>query len=127
MNLNIKPEVLRTLRKNSGYEVHELAKKLNVKPEKIVRVEKGEDCFSIKQIKKLADIYRVPLAAFFSDEVPDLPSLPDYRVNRERRIPPSVNLAIRRAKYLSDMIHEISGRRTVCPELPAKLATAQEN
>ncbi len=119
--IHLKPEVLRSLRENSGYGISELAKKIGVNPEKIERVERGKDDFTIRQVKKLAEIYKVPLAAFFSDVVPRLPSLPDYRINREKRIPPSVNFAIRRAKYLSDMVYEISRRRTIFPEFPRNL------
>ena len=116
--IHVKPEVLKTLRENAGYDIDELAKKLDVKPEKISKVEQGEDDFTIKQIKKLSDIYKVPLAAFFSDEIPHLPSLPDYRVNRDKKIPPYVNMAIRRAKYLSETIKDISGKRTIIPQFP---------
>ena len=120
--IHLKPEVLKTLRENAGYDIKTLAKKSGISEEKIERVERGEDDFTIKQIKKLAKIYRVPLAAFFSDKVPHLPSLPDYRVNREKNISPTVNLAIRRAKYLSDMVHEISGKRTTIPDFPKNLS-----
>ncbi len=116
--IHVKPEVLKTLRENAGYDVDELAKKLDVKPEKILKVEQGEDDFTIKQIKNLSKFYKVPLAAFFSEEVPHLPSLPDYRVNRDKRIPPTVNMAIRRAKYLSETIKDISGKQTIIPQFP---------
>ena len=120
--IQIKPEVLKTLRENAGYEIEELAKKLDVKPKKIENVERGKDNFTIKQIKKLSKIYQVPLAAFFSDEIPHLPSLPDYRINRDKKIPPTVNMAIRRAKYLSEMIHDISGKRTEIPNFPKEMS-----
>jgi len=82
--IDLNPEVLKTLRENSGYTVEELARKLDVRGEKIERVERGEDYFALRQIKRLSGIYRVPLAAFFSDSVPHIPSLPDYRVTGRR-------------------------------------------
>ena len=118
----VKPEVLRTLRENGGYEIDELAKKLNTTIEKIKKVECGKDYFTIKQIKKLSEIYKVPLAAFFSEEIPHLPSLPDYRVNREKKIPPTVNMAIRRAIYLSETMYDISGKQTIIPKLPQNIS-----
>ncbi len=123
--IHLKPDVLKTLRENAGYDIKILAKKSGISEEKIEKVERGEDDFTIKQVKKLSEIYMVPLAAFFSDEVTHLPSLPDYRVNREKRIPHTVNIAIRRAKYLSDMVHEISGRKTTIPNFPKNI-TPQE-
>ncbi|XOB63845.1 helix-turn-helix domain-containing protein (plasmid) [Campylobacterota bacterium DY0563] len=123
--IHVNPQVLKTLRENSGYSIKDVAKKLKVSEEKIKKVEREEDDFTLNQIKKLADIYKVPLAAFFSEEVPHLPSLPDYRVNREKKVPPSVNLAIRRAKYLSDMIYGISGRKTTLPKFPRDLSAKE--
>ena len=73
------PEVLRALRETSGYSVEEVAKKLKTSGGKIEAVEKGESGFTLAQIKKLADIYKRPLAAFFSDYIPKLPPVHIYR------------------------------------------------
>lgn len=48
--------LLKKLRENSGYTEEELANKFGVTAEKIVKVEEGEDNFTLTQIKKLADI-----------------------------------------------------------------------
>lgn len=61
---------------------------------------------------------KVPLAAFFSKEVPDVLSLPDYRINREKKLNPEVFVAIRRAKYLSEEIKELSGRKSEILSFP---------
>lgn len=116
--IRISPIILKKLRENSGYSREELAKKLEVTVEKILKVENGEDDFTITQIKKLADIYKVPLAAFFSKELPDVPSLPDYRINREKKLKPEVFIAIRSAKYLSEEIRELSGKVSKIPSFP---------
>ena len=118
VKIKASPHLLKKLRENLGYSEEELANKLGVTTEKIVKVERGEDSFTLTQIKKLADIYKVPLAALFSKEVPDVPSLPDYRINRERRLNPEVNIAIRRAKYLSEEIKELSGKVSKIPSFP---------
>lgn len=124
--IKVSPIILKKLRKNSGYSIEELAKKLDVTVEKIVQVEEGKDSFTLTQIKKLTDIYKVPLAAFFSKDIPDIPSLPDYRINRERKLNPEVNIAIRRAKYLSEEIKELSGKVSKIPSFtdrsPEKIA-----
>ena len=118
VKIKASPHLLKKLRENSGYTEEGLANKLGVTAEKIVKVEKGEDSFTLTQIKKLADIYKVPLAAFFSKEVPDVPSLPDYRINREKKLNPEVFVAIRRAKYLSEEIRELSGKKSEIPSFP---------
>jgi len=116
--INVCPAILRKLRENSGFSVEELARKLDVSVEKIIKVEEGRDSLTLTKIKKLADIYKIPLAALFSKDIPDIPSLPDYRLNRERRLSPEVFVAIRRAKYLSEEIIHLSGKRSKIPDFP---------
>ncbi|MEN3045182.1 MAG: hypothetical protein ABDH37_08240, partial [Candidatus Hydrothermales bacterium] len=46
-------------------------------------------------------------AAFFSDEVPELKVLPDYRLNRDKKINPEVFLAQRKLEYLIEKLKEL--------------------
>jgi len=93
--IKLPSEVLKALRETAGYSIEEIAKKLITSREKIVSVEQGKSAFTLSQIKKLADIYKRPLAAFFSDSIPELPKLVDYRINREKRLTIQVYLATR--------------------------------
>ena len=77
------PEVLKALRESSGYSVEEVAKKLNISAEKIMSTEEGKTLFTLAQIKKLADIYKRPLAAFFSSSIPELPEVHIYFDTKE--------------------------------------------
>jgi len=119
--VEVSPFILRKLRENSGYSVEELAKKLGVSEKKIEDVESSKDSFTITQLKSLAKIYKIPLAAFFSEDIPHIPSLPDYRINRDKKLNPEAFVAIRRAKYLSDMIVELSGKKSKFPTFPENL------
>jgi len=123
--IKLYPEVLKTFRETSGYTIAEIAKKLKTSENKIISVEEGKSLFTLNQIKKLAEIYKRPLAAFFSDSIPELPELVDYRINREKRLTPDVYLAKRRAKYLSEKIKEISGKKNQIPSF-SKGLTAEE-
>ncbi|MBC7319263.1 ImmA/IrrE family metallo-endopeptidase, partial [bacterium] len=114
-------EVLKALRESAGYNIEDIAKKLRITADKIMLVEEGKASFTLAQIKKLADIYKRPLVAFFSSSIPKLPEPPDYRINRERSLTPYVYLAQRRAYYLSEKIRELSGKMTQFPTLPRKL------
>jgi len=67
------PSVLRALRENSGYTQEDVAKKLKIPLERVIAIENGEDSFTLSQIKRLANLYKYPLAAFFSDYVEPLP------------------------------------------------------
>ena len=119
--IKLLPEVLRLLRETSGYSVEEIAKKLKTSDEKIKAVEAGDSAFTLPQIKKLADIYKRPLAAFFSDSIPKLPELVDFRINREKRLTPQVYLAQRKAQYLSEKVEELSGGKSQIPSFPEEL------
>lgn len=119
--IKLSPDVLRELRETSGYSVEEIAKKLKTSEGKIKAVEKGISSFTLTQVKKLADIYKRPLAAFFSASIPELPKLVDYRINREKRLAPQVYLAERKAYYLSEKIKELSGGKSQIPSFPEQL------
>lgn len=72
------PSVLRTLRENSGYTQEDIAKKLKIPLETVIAIENGKDSFTLSQIKRLANLYKYPLAAFFSDYVEPLPKLLNF-------------------------------------------------
>jgi len=110
-----KSEVLRRLREMLGFSAEEIAKKLKTTPEKIKQVENGKDSFTLSQIKKLSNIYHISLAAFFSDSIPEIPTIPDYRLNREKRLNPQVFIAQRRAYYLSKEIALLSNKKSEIP------------
>lgn len=80
VTIQINPLVLKSLRENSGYSIEDIARKLQTDPEKIKEVESGRSSFTLTQIKKLADIYHCPLAAFFADKPLELPDIHVYRV-----------------------------------------------
>jgi len=116
--LEISPTVLKALRESSGRSIQEIARILNTTEERIKNVEKGEDFFTLKEIKKLSNIYNRPLAAFFTKEIPKIPTIPDYRINRERKLTPEVYLAMRRAYYLASKILELSNEKSKIPNFP---------
>lgn len=119
--IKVLPDVLKALRELSGYNIEEVAKKLKTNDKKIKAVEAGELSFTLSQIKKLADIYKRPLAAFFSSSIPELPTSPDYRINRQKRLTPYVYLAARRALYLSEKIKGLCGKRSQIPSFSEEL------
>ncbi|HOL83635.1 MAG TPA: ImmA/IrrE family metallo-endopeptidase [Caldisericia bacterium] len=123
--IKLQPGVLRTLREASGYSIEEIAKKLKISEEKMVSLEEGNVGITLAQIKKLANIYKRPLAAFFSDSIPELPKLADYRVNREKKLTPNVYLAERRAYYLSEKIKELTNKRHQIPSFPEELSSEE--
>jgi len=82
--IKVNPDVLKTLRESSGYTVEEIAKKIKTTVTKVQEAEKGIASFTLTQIKKLADIYHRSLAAFFTDTLPAMPALTDFRINKKQ-------------------------------------------
>ncbi|MCF2137865.1 MAG: XRE family transcriptional regulator [Candidatus Thorarchaeota archaeon] len=115
MEIRISPEIMAVLRNKCGYTVEEIAKKLRIPVEKLEEMEASKRNYTWSQIKKLADIYKVPLIIFFSEKIDDVPSVPDYRINRDKQLKSGVFLAIRRANFLSDEISRISNIESTIP------------
>lgn len=119
--IKLNSNVLIALRETSGYTIEEVAKKLNVNVEKVKTTEQGFASFTLTQIKKLANIYHRSLAAFFTDTIPSIPDIPDYRINREKRLTPEVYTSERRANYLSKKLSEITEIKSQIPTFPDAL------
>lgn len=115
-DIRISPEIAREIRRISGYEAKEVAKELGIDVDQFLEIEETGK-FTLEQIKKLADIYMVPIVVFFSESPLELPKLVDYRLNREKKLKPEVFVAIRRARYLSEQIKDISEKRSKIPEI----------
>lgn len=122
LKIQIPSTVLKTLRESSGFSIEDIAKKLKTSVERITAIEQGAVSFTMTQIKKLADIYRRPLAAFFEETAPEPPyKLTDFRVNRNKKLTPQVFLAERRAFYLSSKLAELSGEKSAIPAIRESL------
>lgn len=114
--IKVNHDVLKTLRESSGYTVEEIAKKIKTTANKVHEAEKGIASFTLTQIKKLADIYHRSLAAFFTDALPAMPALTDFRINREKRLTPQVYIAERRAYYIANKLAELIDKRSQIPD-----------
>ena len=76
----VNPDLLAWARKESGLTVDAAAKKVNVKPDRLESWESGELRPTVKQLRKLANAYKRPLAVFYLPKPPDgFAPLTDYR------------------------------------------------
>lgn len=67
-------------RESIGFEIESAAKKIGIKPEKLKQWEQGDSKPSIAQLKKIANIYKRPLAVFYLPSPPkDFDALHDFR------------------------------------------------
>jgi len=96
----IKPIMLVWARETAGYDKDTAAKKIGISKEKLEEWESGKSRPTIAQLKKIANIYKRPLAVFYLPEPPK-----DFEVAKDfRRLPygsdyrsPELRYAIRKA------------------------------
>ena len=84
---NVTPELLTWARRSAGYALEEAAKKINnISVEKLAAWEEGIDQPTVKQLYKLAEVYKRPVGTFFLSELPQ-----DFTIPRDfRRLPGEV-------------------------------------
>jgi Zn-dependent peptidase ImmA (M78 family)/DNA-binding XRE family transcriptional regulator len=97
--LTVNPNVLEWARRESGWPVERVAKRLQVKVERVNAWEKGKRQPTLRQVEELSRFLHRPLSIFFLPKPPELPPL----ATEYRRLPgirpghesPELRLAVR--------------------------------
>jgi Zn-dependent peptidase ImmA (M78 family) len=99
----IKPELLVWAREEAGLSLDEAAKKVAVKPDRLLACEEGTSQLTVNQLRTLSKAYKRPLAFFFLPQPPpraiglrDFRRLPGEPAKSES---PSLRYELRRARY----------------------------
>ena len=117
----VNPTVLIWARQESGYPPEPVAKRLKVKPERLLAWERGDSNPTVRQAQNLAKVYHRPFGVFFLPQPPPLPPL----AAEYRRLPgvrpgvesPEFRLALR----------VMSQRREVALELSEEVGVGVED
>lgn len=95
--------VLEWARETLGFDLHRAARAAGVKVEKVQEWEEGISKPTLRQLEKLADLYRQPLIAFFQEDHPEEIELPtDYRIihpDEDKALSPETIIAIGEARW----------------------------
>ncbi len=92
LQLTLQPDVLRWARERAGISPEDLARKLQVKPERVIEWEKSGR-ISIAQTDNLAKSTHTPLGSLYLTEPPtDQLPIPDFRTRTPSGVPPSPDL-----------------------------------
>ncbi|MEM2857306.1 MAG: ImmA/IrrE family metallo-endopeptidase [Candidatus Nitrosocaldaceae archaeon] len=106
--LKVKSSVFKWLREDSGYTIKEVARKLDVTPKDIEDWEsKSIIKLTYEQIKRLAQLYDVPVTNFFLPHPPPYQPLSFLRRGEIIMVSPKVHKIKRKARYLRSIIYEI--------------------
>jgi len=111
LKIRVEPAILKYARYYSGFEIAEVSKKTKIKTESLILFESEKSEVSLSQLEKLANVYKMPLAYFFLQNIPKDVVLPkDFRIiysAEDTKLSPVVLLAIRRARYIQSIIQEL--------------------
>lgn len=108
----INPQLLIWARKSVGIVTLEVAKKLKVSEQKISNWESGISKPSIPQLRKLAKLYKRPIAIFFLPKPPlTFDAMKDFRRQFDVELllqSPALSVEIRRAHYKREIALELA-------------------
>jgi Zn-dependent peptidase ImmA (M78 family)/DNA-binding XRE family transcriptional regulator len=128
---NVKAEILAWARDTAGYQLEEAAQKLGIKPERLLMWESGEGNPTINQLRKMAKVYKRPVAVFFLQEKPQ-----GFQVMRDlRRLPgdgmrlfsPQLTLEMRSAQERRELMLDLYAELDEAPPSFTFAATLDEN
>ncbi len=71
----VSPPLLAWAREQSGYAPEPVAKRLSIKPERLLAWERGDLKPTVRQAEELARFYQRPFGVFFLPQPPTLPPL----------------------------------------------------
>lgn len=111
LKATIKPSIMKWARKSVGEDIEVVAKKLKVEIQEIINWESQESIIKISDLKKLAKIYKRPLAVFFLKENPKEKLPKDYRVlpkNKNKLLTKDTKIAIRKIQHFQSLAVELS-------------------
>ncbi|HMF32634.1 MAG TPA: ImmA/IrrE family metallo-endopeptidase, partial [Candidatus Lokiarchaeia archaeon] len=94
----INPKILSWARESAGISIDIAAGELNIPREKLESAEHETGQITVAQLRKIANYYKRPQAAFYLHNVPEDQSIPDFRTftPEERPLTPKAKLEIRK-------------------------------
>jgi Zn-dependent peptidase ImmA (M78 family)/transcriptional regulator with XRE-family HTH domain len=109
----VNPPLLAWARQESGYAPELVAKRLGVRPERLLSWERGDAKPTLRQAQALAKFYHRPLGVFFLPQPPALPPLAAEYRHLPGIIPgvesPELRLAIRIMSHRREVSLQLSG------------------
>ena len=111
LSIEVKPEIIKWVIDSAGFKYSEISKKLSEKENLVEDWLAGRTKPTLKQLERLSEIVKRPLASLFLSKVPEEKPLPkDYRMipDREGKFEKKTIFAIRKARSLQKVSKELS-------------------
>ena len=128
--VDVVPQVLSWLRTSAGWEIEEVAKRLETTVEVVKDLESGKRSPTMRQLHVLSEIYKRPIASFFlSKPKQENPMPKDYRLlpNKTNVFDRKTILAIRRTRSLQNLSKELSLNINYATKTEIKSAKLTDN
>lgn len=107
----VNPRILKWARESLAINVERAAKTALVDPDRYKKWEYGEDLPTVAMLRRLANLYKRPMAVFFMPEVPEDPPLPqDFRTaygDYDTGLSTEAKLAIRNAMWYQSIARDL--------------------
>ena len=113
-NININPQVLKWAREEAGFELSEIAEKINISIDEYKIWETEGENIPFGKLKTIAGQYKRQLAVFFLPKVPDKISKPiDFRnlLPRQKKLSRNVLMVMRDVTYFRQTALELQGEK----------------
>lgn len=117
----VRKEILVWARESSGFDVETAAKRVKVSAERIRAWESGQSRPSVPQLRKLAELYKRPLAVFFLPEPPlKFEAMHDFRTvhgAERQRLSAALHLEIRKARQRREIALDLATEMAAPPDV----------
>lgn len=110
LEVKIKPEIIKWAREAAGWSIEEISQKLRISRESYERIESGKKKPTFKQLERLANYFKRPVAVFFLPKPPEEPSMNySFRIlpKSETEFSKELLLAIRKARQYQSILNEL--------------------
>jgi Zn-dependent peptidase ImmA (M78 family)/transcriptional regulator with XRE-family HTH domain len=111
IQIQVEPSILKYGRYLSGYTIKDASKKLKIPEDKIRKLEEERGSLTLVQVKKMAEVYKVPMVYFLLQKAPQDAVVPkDFRIvfsSETDSFSHEVMTAVRKGRYAQSIIQDL--------------------
>ncbi len=111
IQIQVEPSILKYARYLSGYNIEDASKKIKLGEEKLRKLEEDRSTIALSTIRKMSEVYKVPLVYFLLQQAPQDKVIPkDFRIvyaSDTDEFSHDVMVAIRKARYAQSVIQDL--------------------